>query len=404
MKASGVRERAFATPLTSPAYPPGPYRFVNRQCRIITYRTDPEKLRALVPEPLVTDGGIIKYEFVSMPDSTGFGDYTETRKVIPVTFRDRKGGYSHCMFFNDDPPIAGGSEPWGLPKKLADPTLHVEIDMLVGTPDYGPVRVATGSIGYKHRAIDPVTVKESIGAPSFLLKMIRHVDGTPRICELVEHYLEDTTVKGAWSAPAALDLHFHVTSEEQVEAGTAKTLKTFGQLDILVSNASIQIVAPLDEFEFAKWKQMLAIHRRRRLPHHAGRAAADVSAGDGRQRHLHGLGPLQGSLAAQGALRDGQVWPRRPRRSGRQGRCEARRARQRHLPRLRMHATGRQADSRASERARHLRSEGGRTLCSRTPSTASSPRSRTAALFFAAFESNALTGQSLVVSDGWFMQ
>jgi acetoacetate decarboxylase len=209
MRESDVRERAFAMPLTNPAYPPGPYRFVNREFLIITYRTDPEKLRALVPEPLVPDGGTVKYEFIRMPDSTGFGDYTETGQVIPVTFRGRKGGYSHCMFLNDDPPIAGGRELWGFPKKLADPTLHVEIDTLVGTLDYGPVRVATGSMGYKHKAVDPAAVKASLVAPNFLLKIIPHVDGTPRICELVEYYLEDITVKGAWTAPAALDLHPH---------------------------------------------------------------------------------------------------------------------------------------------------------------------------------------------------
>ena len=90
-----------------------------------------------------------------MPDSTGFGDYTETGQVIPVTFRGRKGGYTHCMFLNDEPPIAGGRELWGFPKKLADPTLHIEIDTLVGTLDYGPVRVATGTMGYKHQAGRP---------------------------------------------------------------------------------------------------------------------------------------------------------------------------------------------------------------------------------------------------------
>ncbi len=36
-----------------------------------------------------------------MPDSTGFGDYTETGQVIPVSFQGRKGGYNHCMFLND---------------------------------------------------------------------------------------------------------------------------------------------------------------------------------------------------------------------------------------------------------------------------------------------------------------
>ena len=46
MKEAEVKARAFAMPLTSPAYPPGPYRFVNREFLVITYRTDPEKLRA----------------------------------------------------------------------------------------------------------------------------------------------------------------------------------------------------------------------------------------------------------------------------------------------------------------------------------------------------------------------
>ena len=145
MKEDDVRKRAFAMPLTSPAYPPGPYRFRDREFLIIAYRTDPDKLRALVPEPLEIDEPIVKYEFIRMPDSTGFGDYTETGQVIPVSFRGRKGGYSHCMFLNDEPPIAGGRELWGFPKKLAQPTLRAEIDQMVGTLDYGPVRVATGT-------------------------------------------------------------------------------------------------------------------------------------------------------------------------------------------------------------------------------------------------------------------
>src|SRR5262249_14332386 len=57
----------------------------------------------------------------------------------------------------------------------------------------------------------------------------------------------------------ALGVAMDVANEEQVEAGIAKVIKTFGGLDILVSNAGIQIVAPLVEFEFAKWKKLLAI-------------------------------------------------------------------------------------------------------------------------------------------------
>ena len=209
MKEADVKARAFAMPLTSPAYPPGPYRFVNREFMVITYRTDPDRVRAVIPEPLEMDEPLVKYEFIRMPDSTGFGDYTETDQVIPVKFRGRKGGYTHCMFLNDEPPIAAGRELWGFPKKLANPSLRIEVDTLVGTLDYGPVRVATGTMGYKHKSADLDAVRASLATPNFLLKIIPHVDGTARICELVEYQLEDVTLKGAWTGPAALSLVPH---------------------------------------------------------------------------------------------------------------------------------------------------------------------------------------------------
>ena len=61
---------------------------------------------------------------------------------------------------------------------------------------------------------------------------------------------------GAQAIGVAMD----VTSEAEVETGMAKAVATFGGIDVLVSNAGIQIVAPVDEFEFTKWKLMLAIH------------------------------------------------------------------------------------------------------------------------------------------------
>ena len=70
MRENEVLKRAFAMPLTSPAYPRGPYRFVNREYLIITYRTDPAKLRSVVPAPLEVDESeaLVKYEFIRMPD------------------------------------------------------------------------------------------------------------------------------------------------------------------------------------------------------------------------------------------------------------------------------------------------------------------------------------------------
>jgi acetoacetate decarboxylase len=157
----------------------------------------------------------VKYEFIRMPDSTGFGDYTESGQVIPVRLPDGKGGgvsggLVHSMFLNDDPPIAGGHELWGFPKKLAEPALRIERDTLVGTLHFGSSRVATGTMGYKHRVLPAETAVNALQEPGFLLKIMPHVDGTPRICELVQYYLRDVTLKGAWTGPAALELSPHV--------------------------------------------------------------------------------------------------------------------------------------------------------------------------------------------------
>ena len=234
MREDEVRERAFSMPLTSPAFAPGPYRFVNREYLIITYRTDPARLRALVPEPLEIDEHrpLVKYEFIRMPDSTGFGDYTESGQVIPVSFGGRKGAYTHCMFLDDGPPIAAGRELWGFPKKLASPSLRTEIDTLVGTLDYGPVRVATGTMGYKHRPADRAAVLASLQEPNYLLKIIPHVDGTPRICELVEYHLESVALKGAWTGPAALDF-------------TSHALAPVAELPVLEVVSAVHLVADL---------------------------------------------------------------------------------------------------------------------------------------------------------------
>jgi acetoacetate decarboxylase len=209
MKVDEVRKRAFAMPLTNPAFPPGPYRFVDREFLIVTYRTDPAALAEVVPEPLEVDEPLVKYEFIRMADSTGFGDYTESGQVIPVSFQGQEGSYVHAMYLDDEAPIAGGRELWGFPKKLASPSLAVEKDTLLGVLKYGSVPVAVATMGYKHRTLDTAPIKTALSAPNFLLKIVPHVDGTARICELVRYFCEDVTVKGAWSGPAALELFHH---------------------------------------------------------------------------------------------------------------------------------------------------------------------------------------------------
>jgi acetoacetate decarboxylase len=209
LKIADVRARPFAMPLNNPSYPPGPYRFYDREYFVIEYLTDPNALRAVVPEPLEISDPLVKFEFIRLPATTGFGDFTECGQMIPVNYQGESGIFVHSMYLDDEAPIAGGREIWGFPQKLARPKLSHESEVLVGTLHFGSVLCAMGSMGYKHKELDPAPILRELGQPNFLIKIIPDVDGGPRICELVRYHWRDVVLKGAWGGPAALQLFAH---------------------------------------------------------------------------------------------------------------------------------------------------------------------------------------------------
>lgn len=212
-----------AMPLASPSYPRGPYRFIDREYLIITYESDPAAIREALPEPLKPDGSnTVLYEFIRMPDSAGFGDYTESGIVIPAVLEGEHLNFTAQMYLDDEPPIAGGREIWGFPKKNADPKLRVVHDTLTGTLHYADIQVAIGTMGYKHqhllydvdgrKACSSMSIVQKMSKTQVNLKLIPHVDGTLAIAQLVAYNLTDIQVKGGWSGPARLHLVPHVNA------------------------------------------------------------------------------------------------------------------------------------------------------------------------------------------------
>ena len=197
-----------------------------------------------------------------------------------------------------------------------------------------------------------------------------------------------------------------VTSESEVESGMAAAVSAFGRIDILVSNAGIQIVAPLDELPFADWKRLLAIHldgaflttreALRQMYRQGNGSIIYMGSVHSKEASLlkapyvtakHGLIGLAKVVAKEGAkhgVRANVICPgfvRTP-----------------------------LVDRQIPEQARELGiSEDAviRNIMLKDTVDGEFTTVRDvaeAALFFASFESNALTGQSLIVSHGWFMQ
>jgi 3-hydroxybutyrate dehydrogenase len=205
----------------------------------------------------------------------------------------------------------------------------------------------------------------------------------------------------------AIGVAMDVTSEAAVKSGTQAVVSAFGGVDILVSNAGIQIVHPLEEFAFDEWKRLLAIHldgafltTRACLPHMyaSGRGGSVIYMGSVHSKEAsplkapyvtakHGLIGLAKVVAKEGAkhgVRANVICPgfvRTP-----------------------------LVDKQIPEQAKALgiseRQVVKEVMLKETVDGEFTTVEDVAqaALFFAAFPSNALTGQSLVVSHGWFMQ
>ena len=205
----------------------------------------------------------------------------------------------------------------------------------------------------------------------------------------------------------AIAVTVDVTNEAAVDAAVKRTVDELGGLDILVSNAGIQIVAPLQDFSFADWKKLLAVHldgafltsrAAMRQMIAAGKGGAIIFMGSVHSKEAsmlkapyvtakHGLEGLTKVIAKEGAqhgIRANIICPgfvRTP-----------------------------LVDKQIPEQAKALgMSEEDiikKVMLKETVDGEFTTVDDVAqvALMFAAFPSNALTGQSMVVSHGWFMQ
>ncbi len=204
----------------------------------------------------------------------------------------------------------------------------------------------------------------------------------------------------------AIGVEMNVTDEDAVNAGVDLVQKTYGRIDILVSNAGIQIVHPVEEFPFADWKMMLAVHldgafltTKACLKHmYAADSGSIVYIGSVHSKEAsllksayvtakHGLIGLSKVVAKEGAkhnVRSNVVCPgfvRTP-------------LVEKQIPEQ-AQALGISEDDVVKTVMLKETVDGEFTTAEDVAE---------AVLYFAGAKTNALTGQSLIVSHGWFME
>ncbi len=227
------------------------------------------------------------------------------------------------------------------------------------------------------------------------------------IADLNMDAAEATAAEIRASGGTAMGVAMNVTDEKAVNDGVAATAAKFGGVDILVSNAGIQIVHPLEEFTYADWKKLLSIHvdgafltTKACLPlmYKSGRGGSVIYMGSVHSKEAsmlkapyvtakHGLIGLAKVVAKEGAqhgVRANVICPgfvRTP-----------------------------LVDKQIPEQAKELGITEAEVIKNVMLKETVDGEFTTVddvaqvALFFASFPTNALTGQSLVVSHGWFMQ
>lgn len=204
-----VRQKAYAMPVVSPGYPQPPSWFLDRPSLTITYRTDIELARAMVPEPLMVKDPLVSLSFLWMV-APGIGDYYEFAQSIACFLGDEAVSFRPLMVAENVTAIMLGREVWGLPKKYGHPRVGQNNESYVGTLEYDGTLVARASMAYKYQEVDLAQAAAAMRTPGVVLKVIPDVDGkTARIAELVRFEYSTVELKEAWTGAASLELFDH---------------------------------------------------------------------------------------------------------------------------------------------------------------------------------------------------
>jgi 3-hydroxybutyrate dehydrogenase len=219
MDVTAVTANSFAMPFVSPSYPRDPYRFASREHLIVTYRTDPVTLRGAWTGPAALE--------LRLHASAPLTDLPVLEVISGVHL------------------IADLKLVLAKLSTITSPFEPLPTESFIMNSFQDKVALITGAASGIGKEIAHAFARE--GAKVAIADMRK---------EAAEAAAADIIAAGGIAMGVAMD----VSDEAAVNAGVDSVHSAYGRIDILVSNAGIQIVHPIESFPFAEWKKMLAVH------------------------------------------------------------------------------------------------------------------------------------------------
>lgn len=204
---------AWSTPLDAPCAPPFPFTFRNVDILTLAYRTTPEAVRRLLPEPLRPTSDWVLIHIYNMNDVEWLGSYGECNVMIGAELPGKvSGGFSPYLFLNSDGGLAQGREIHGQPKRWANPRVEFRGDLIVGVLERNGIDVVTGTMGYKQSRGELADLKKTTF--DFVLnlnfKLIHHIDGRPAVKQITSRELSNVKIHECWYGPCSVELRANV--------------------------------------------------------------------------------------------------------------------------------------------------------------------------------------------------
>jgi acetoacetate decarboxylase len=201
-------KKAYTMPQTAPLYSLPPVQFRDNKIISVLFKTTPEVLQTLVPEPLVPNPGNLMFIYVGKLNienpAGGTYSYLEAGIGVPVAFSKKAGNYAVYLYLDKALPIVGGREIWGWPKKDAQISFEVQDEKINAKIErFGAHLITLNSTQLKK--VDPKLSRPEL--PWFNLKIIPSVekDSPPDVMQLTSAMNTNSKTKELYNCKASVE-------------------------------------------------------------------------------------------------------------------------------------------------------------------------------------------------------